>query len=89
MKVVDGDVQAQTRQVLKNLTAVVEASGTQLANVVKTTVFLQSMGDFAQVNEVYAAHFGDHKPARSCVEVSPLLLPDSLLPFSFSPRGCE
>ncbi|GAA5939029.1 hypothetical protein JCM1841_001563 [Sporobolomyces salmonicolor] len=69
MKVVEGGVEEQTEQALKNLTAVVEASGSKLSHVVKTTVFLQSM-----VNAVYTKHFGDYKPARSCVEVARLPL---------------
>ncbi|KAK4048478.1 hypothetical protein OIO90_005809 [Microbotryomycetes sp. JL221] len=73
MKVIEGDVQAQTTQALKNLRAVVEASGSSIDKVVKTTVFLQSMGDFAKVNEIYATVF-PHKPARSCVEVAKLPL---------------
>ena len=62
---------AQT-QALKNLSAVVEASGSDLAHVVKTTVFLQSMGDFPKVNAIYAAHFAPYKPARSTIEVAAL-----------------
>ncbi|KAM0751344.1 YjgF-like protein [Meredithblackwellia eburnea MCA 4105] len=74
MKVVDGGIEEQTTQVLKNLTAVVEASGSDLSKVVKVTVFLQSLGDFAKVNALYAAHFEPYKPARSCVEVAKLPL---------------
>jgi 2-iminobutanoate/2-iminopropanoate deaminase len=57
----------QTEQVLRNLTAVLEAAGSSLAHVVKTTVFLADMADFPAMNEVYARHFGSHKPARSTV----------------------
>ncbi|KAL8287379.1 hypothetical protein RQP46_003831 [Phenoliferia psychrophenolica] len=74
MKVVDGGVEEQTTQALKNLSAVVEAAGSDLSKVVKTTVFLQSLGDFAKVNAIYAAHFAPYKPARSCVEVAKLPL---------------
>lgn len=70
--VVEGDVAAQTERVLKNLAAVLAAAGSSLHKVVKTTVFLKSMGDFATVNEVYGKHFGDHRPARSTVEVARL-----------------
>ena len=62
----------QAEQALKNLQAVLEAGGTGLAHVVKTTVFLQDMNDFAAVNEVYARFFGDKPPARSAVEVAAL-----------------
>ena len=64
----------QTEQVLKNLTAVVEAAGSNLKNVIKTTVFLQDMGDFAEMNEVYARYFPKNPPARSAVEVAALPL---------------
>jgi len=72
MEVVPGGIEEQTRQVLTNLKAVVEASGSTLPQVVKTTVFLKSMDDFATVNKVYAEAFGDHRPARSAVEVARL-----------------
>jgi len=62
----------QTEQVLKNLQAVLTAAGTNLGNVVKTTVYLADMADFAQMNEVYAKHFGTHKPARSTVQAAGL-----------------
>ena len=65
-------VQAQTHQALKNLQAVLAEAGLTLDNVVKTTVFVQDLGDFGTVNEIYAAFFGDHKPARSCIEVAAL-----------------
>lgn len=67
MEVVQGGVQAQTEQVFHNLRAVLEAAGTSLQNVVKTTVFLSDMAHFAEMNEVYARHFGSHRPARSTV----------------------
>ena len=69
---VQGDIQAQTDQVLKNLTAVLEAARASLNNIVKTTVFLEDMGDFGGMNEVYARHFGEHKPARAAVAVRTL-----------------
>ena len=62
----------QTEQVFKNLQAVLTAAGTNLDNVVKTTVYLADMADFAQMNEVYAKHFGTHKPARSTVQAAGL-----------------
>ncbi|GLB43579.1 putative endoribonuclease L-PSP [Lyophyllum shimeji] len=68
----EGSVEAQTHQVLANLKAVVEAGGSELGKVVKTTVFLKSMNDFATVNGIYAAFFGKHTPARSAVEVARL-----------------
>jgi 2-iminobutanoate/2-iminopropanoate deaminase len=72
MQMVEGDVAAQTERVMQNLAAVLEAAGASLGSVIKTTVFLQSMGDFAAMNEVYGRHFGDHRPARSTVEVARL-----------------
>jgi len=65
-------VQAQARVALSNLKAVLGAAGLDLRDVVKTTVFLQDMGDFAAVNAIYAEAFGDTKPARSCVAVAAL-----------------
>ena len=70
--VIDGDVTAQTRRVLANLGAILEAAGATWNDVVKTTVFLQDMGDFAKMNEVYAQAFGSARPARSTVQVSAL-----------------
>lgn len=69
---VEGDVATQTEQVLRNLTAILEEAGTSLANLVKTTVFLQDLGDFAAMNEVYARHAGERPPARSTFEVAKL-----------------
>lgn len=69
MTVVPGDVAAQTEQVMKNLAEICAASGASLQHVVKTTVFLQEMSDFQAMNEVYARHFGDNRPARSTVAV--------------------
>jgi 2-iminobutanoate/2-iminopropanoate deaminase len=62
----------QTEQVFANLKAVLAAAGTALGNVVKTTVYLADMADFGQMNEVYAKHFGSHKPARSTVQAAGL-----------------
>lgn len=72
MEMVDGDAAAQARQVLANLAAVLEAAGSGLERVVKTTVFLSDMTDFAAVNAVYAEAFGAHRPARSTVQVGRL-----------------
>lgn len=72
MQLVDGDIAAQTEQVMKNLSAILREAGADLGTVVKTTVFLKDMNDFAAMNEVYARHFGDHKPARSTVQVARL-----------------
>ena len=71
-QVVEGDVSAQTEQVMKNLTAVLVNAGCSWAEVVKTTIFLVDMADFAKVNEVYARHIGGSRPARSTVAVSSL-----------------
>ncbi|KAJ3213123.1 2-iminobutanoate/2-iminopropanoate deaminase [Dinochytrium kinnereticum] len=72
MEVVGTEIQAQTAQALKNLRAVVEAGGSSFDRVVKTTVFLKNMNDFAKMNEVYSEAFGDARPARSAVEVARL-----------------
>ena len=65
-------VEAQAEQSLKNVDAILTEAGLARTDVIKTTVFIRNMGDFAAVNRIYAAYFGDHKPARSCVEVSAL-----------------
>lgn len=67
-----GSVEEQTERVLTSLSALLEASGTSLEKVVKTTVFIKNMNDFAKVNEVYAKFFTKDFPARSCVEVARL-----------------
>lgn len=72
MTLVDGDVRAQTEQVMKNLAAVLKEAGTSFDRVVKTTCFLSTMDDFAAFNEIYAKHFGAHRPARSTVAVKTL-----------------
>lgn len=71
-ELVGGTTAEQTEQVLANLQAVLAAAGTTLAKVVKTTVYLADMADFAQMNEVYAKHFGAHRPARSTVQAAGL-----------------
>ena len=67
-----GDIGAQTEQVFANLRAILEAAGTSLDSLVKTTVFLQNLDDFAGMNEVYSKHVGERPPARSTVEVAKL-----------------
>jgi 2-iminobutanoate/2-iminopropanoate deaminase len=69
---IDGDAAAQTEQVMRNLAAILDAAGTSLDNLVKTTVFLQDFDDFAAMNDVYARYVGDRPPARSTVEVAKL-----------------
>ncbi len=73
-KLVEGDIEAQTRQVMQNLTAVLEATGTNLANVVKTTIFVTDLADFATLNQVYGSYFESTPPARSTVQVAALPL---------------
>ncbi|HEY9381874.1 MAG TPA: RidA family protein [Gemmatimonadales bacterium] len=72
MEIVSGGIQEQTERVLSNLAAVLEAAGSDLSRVLKTTVFLQSMADFTAMNEVYARRFGAHRPARSTVAAAGL-----------------
>ncbi len=74
---IGGDIKAQTARVLDNLAAVLESAGSDLAHVLKTTVFLADMGHFAAMNEVYAERFGAHRPARATV--GGLRLPRGLL----------
>jgi 2-iminobutanoate/2-iminopropanoate deaminase len=69
---VEGGIEVQTQQVFDNLRAVIEAAGGSLAQVVKTTVFLKDLQDFAAMNGVYEAAFGSHRPARSAVQVARL-----------------
>lgn len=71
-EMVVGDIVAQTEQVFANLDAVLREAGCERADVVKATVFLSDLADFQAMNEVYAAFFGDHRPARSTVEVARL-----------------
>ncbi len=72
MQAVEGDVVAQAEQVMKNLNAVLSNAGASWGEVVKTTIFLVDMGDFAKVNEVYTKHLGNSRPARSTVAVAAL-----------------
>lgn len=72
MTLVGETVGEQTSQVLKNLGEVLKAAGSEVGNIVKTTVFLKDMNDFVEMNNVYAKFFGEHKPARATVEVARL-----------------
>ena len=71
-ELISDDVKKATRQSLENVKAIVEASGSSVEKIVKVNIFLDDVNDFAAVNEAYAEFFGDHKPARSCVEVGKL-----------------
>ncbi len=71
-QIVEGDVQAQAKRAFENLKAVVETAGASMETVVKTTLFLKSMGDFPKVNEIYATYFPKNPPARSTIEVARL-----------------
>lgn len=71
-QLIEGGVEDQTHQVFRNLQAVLAAAGATLNDVVKATVFLKDMNQFGAVNTIYASYFGDHKPARSTVEVARL-----------------
>ena len=70
--IVEGDIKIQTRRAMENLKAVLEAAGSSLERVVKTTVFLKNIGDFAAMNDIYAEYLGAAKPARSTVAVADL-----------------
>jgi 2-iminobutanoate/2-iminopropanoate deaminase len=71
-ELVGGDIRTQTERVLANLSAILQAAGASLDTVVKTTVYLADMAEFTAMNEVYASHFGAHKPARSTVQAARL-----------------
>jgi 2-iminobutanoate/2-iminopropanoate deaminase len=71
-QIMEGDIAAQTEQVFSNLRAILEAAGSSLEQLVKTTVFLQDLGDFTAMNDVYAKHVGSQPPARSTFEVAKL-----------------
>lgn len=72
MELVSEDVQEQTARSLDNVFAILEAAGASVKDVVKVSVFIKDMNDFGKINEVYEKYFGDHKPARACVEVARL-----------------
>jgi 2-iminobutanoate/2-iminopropanoate deaminase len=69
---ISGTIQEQTEQIFRNLQAILEAAGSGLDSIVKTTVFLTDLGDFQGMNEVYARHVGEERPARSTIEISAL-----------------
>ncbi|PIC85356.1 deaminase [Sporosarcina sp. P20a] len=71
-EVISGGIEEQTNQVLQNLSKVLEEAGSSLQQVIKTTVFIQDMNEFGALNAIYEEHFGEHKPARSTVEVARL-----------------
>ena len=71
-ELIGGDVATQTHRVMQNLAAVLREAGSSLGDVVKTTVYLSDMGNFAEMNAVYAEHFGDHRPARAMVQAAGL-----------------
>ncbi len=81
-QMVAGGIEAQTRQVFENLQAVLTAAGADFNDVIKATVFIKDMAQFAAVNEIYASFFADHKPARSTVEVA-RLPKDALIEIEF------
>ncbi len=74
MTLVEGDIVVQSQRVFDNLAAILKASGCEFHDVVRATVYLQDMGDFKAMNEIYAARFGDHRPARSTVQAAKLPL---------------
>ena len=76
---VEGGVAAETTQAVANLAGLLESEGATLNDIVKTTVFLTNMGDFAAMNEAYVAAFGDHRPARSTIGVAALPLPGAVV----------
>ncbi len=73
-KMVEGDIEAQTKQVMQNLSSVLEAGNSSLSNIVKTTIFVTDLADFAKINKVYGSYFTDAPPARSTVQVAALPL---------------
>ena len=72
MEMMNGSIEEETEWVLKNLEAILKADGISLAHVIKTTVYLTDLGEFARVNQVYEKFFGETKPARACVQVAAL-----------------
>lgn len=71
-QLVEGGIEEQTHQVLKNIQAILKAAGSDLDHVIKTTVYLHNIEHFEQMNQIYATYFSNHRPARACVEVSRL-----------------
>lgn len=72
MEIIDGGASEQTSRSMQSLKEILAEAGATLNDVVKTTVFIKDMNDFADINKIYASYFGEHKPARSCVEVARL-----------------
>lgn len=72
MKITEGDVQRQAVQCIENIKSILEAAGSSLDNVLKSTVFIKDMNDFGKVNEIYGQYFTRNQPARSCIEVARL-----------------
>jgi 2-iminobutanoate/2-iminopropanoate deaminase len=91
-KPVEGGIEAQTRQTLENLKAIVEAAGSSLEKTVKVTIFLKSMGDFKKMNDVYCTYFRKNPPARSAVQAQ-LAMPELLIEIDaitcLSQRGAD
>lgn len=71
-QLVDGDVTAQSERVMQNVAAILEASGTSMSNIIKTTCFLTDLANFAAFNDVYAKHMGENRPARTTIQVAGL-----------------
>ena len=82
-------IEAQTKQVLDNLKAVIEAGGSTLNNVLKTTVFLTDLNNFTKVNTLYSEYFGDAKPARSTIQVAALPMGALVEIEAIAQRGCS
>jgi 2-iminobutanoate/2-iminopropanoate deaminase len=78
-QVVSGSVEDQTLKVLENIAAILEAAGSDISKVVKTTVFVTDMANFQAINKIYSQFFGEHKPARSLIEVSALPKKEAML----------
>ncbi|KAI1848590.1 hypothetical protein JX265_011556 [Neoarthrinium moseri] len=74
MEIIEGDIQAHTHQCIRNLTAILEAAGSDITKVVKVNVFLSDMDNFAAMNEIYSTYWGETKPCRTCVAVKTLPL---------------
>lgn len=71
-ELISDDIERATKRSLENVMAILDEAGAKLEDIVKVTIFVKNMDDFAKVNEVYGQYFNEHKPARSCVEVSKL-----------------
>ena len=71
-KFLSGEIKEETEQTLKNISAILQADGLELENVIKTTVYLSDLNDFAQMNQIYEKYFSKNKPARACVQVAAL-----------------